>query len=132
MIHGWMITTNSNHIGQGQDKGTNLGYVGSYIYWAFEIALAAGLASFIMREPTLAPFCRRCQSWKPSTSLGMAPLTAEVAREIMDSGDLPRLQQLGWQDETPTTLPNPVIFTAHFCPDCGEHESVEINLKEFI
>jgi hypothetical protein len=111
-------------VGRGNDKGMNLGYIGSYIYWGVEIALAAGIAFSMMRPPTRKPFCSGCQLWKKSEVLGGLHVGRETIKGIMDEGDLPQLFKPG----LPTGFP--VIFTALVCPECADRGTVEINLRE--
>jgi hypothetical protein len=110
-------------VGQG-DKGMNLGYIGSYIYWLVEVAFAAGFAAAVMAATTLTPFCPACRSWKQKRVLGSVAAARQTVKEIVGRGELTKLLE--------PNLPagHPVVFTAHVCPRCAEQGAVEINLQE--
>lgn len=50
--------------GGANDKGSNLGYVGTYIYWAVETLIVAGIVFSMTRKPALEPFCPITNEWK--------------------------------------------------------------------
>jgi hypothetical protein len=108
----------------GGDKGMNLGYVGSYIYWLVEIGCAAAIAFSIARLPASLPFCTGCQGWKESHELGAALLPPTAAVDLMNQGEIHRFLDPSLATGTP------VAFKAHTCQNCGEESTVEINLRE--
>lgn len=117
-------------IGRGNDKGLNLGYVGSYVYWGAEMLLAACLAGLWMKSASNEPFCTTCHSWKPGQALGIVTVQKEVVKEIMNNGDLPRLsQEIKGGSLTGSSQ---VLFTAYACPECGNQSTVEIGLREVV
>ena len=118
-------------VGQGQDKGMNLGYIGSYIYWSLEAIGAAGIACYIMREPARAPFCVTCQSWKPGQVIGGLAVDRGTVKDIMNQGDLQRLREVGAPAENGLPVAVPVVFSAYACPNCGQSDTLDINLKEY-
>lgn len=57
-------------VGGGGQRNTNLGYIGSWIYWFIEAALVAGFAFGIMRASASEPYCLNCSQWKPPWMTG--------------------------------------------------------------
>jgi hypothetical protein len=110
-------------VGRGGDKGMNLGYVGSYIYWVVEIAVAAGVGLVMAKLPANTPFCTNCQAWKTEQSLGTLSVLKPVTLDILNQGDIHRFQ------DPHLTKDHPLIFKAFVCPHCGEEGTVEINVQ---
>ena len=83
-------------VGENGNNDLNLGYVGSYIYFVFETALAAGFAVGIARGPALDPFCRNCNGWKTGRTLaGLPHVPLHVAVEAVQTGALLDLLETG-------------------------------------
>ncbi|MGH7223970.1 MAG: hypothetical protein ACRELF_12135, partial [Gemmataceae bacterium] len=62
---------------RGNDKGMNLGHIGSYIYWLVEMLVVAGIVWVMMRKAAAAPFCVGCNAWKDERPLGMVTVPVE-------------------------------------------------------
>jgi hypothetical protein len=73
------------------DKGTNLGYVGSYIYWGVELLILVGVSFAIMLGAASEPFCVQCETWKQERILGGVSPPADEAVDAINQGDLNRL-----------------------------------------
>lgn len=50
--------------GGNNDKGINLGYIGTYIYWGIETLIVAGIVLVATRKTALEPFCSVTNEWK--------------------------------------------------------------------
>lgn len=107
-------------IGDVGNDGINLGYVGSYIYFALEAALATGFAFAITKGAAALPFCRGCKVWmQPRTLAGLPHVPENVAVEALQAGAL--LDLLG--AATPVGG-HPLNLKAVVCPRCGDNGSV--------
>ena len=83
-------------VGENGNNDINLGYVGSYLYFAFETILAAGVAAGIARGSALDPFCRNCNGWKTGRTLaGLPHVPQHVAVEAVEAGALLDLLETG-------------------------------------
>jgi hypothetical protein len=108
-------------IGEGGNNGFNLGYVGSYIYFALEAAVATAFAFAVTKGAAAAPFCRACNVWKqPRTLAGLPHVPPAVAVEALRAGALLDLLDTG----TPTAGGHPLNLKASVCPRCGGDGSV--------
>ena len=77
-------------VGHG-DKGTNLGYYGSYIYWLLEVPFVAWMAIVVMRQFAEKPFCAECQNWKVRRELGRFEHDPGEAVVAVSQGEIVRL-----------------------------------------
>ena len=104
-------------IGENGANGINLGYVGSYIYFAFETLLAVGFAVGLAYGPAAEPFCRSCNRWKQGRTLAALPhVPQRVAVDAVEVGALLDLLDTG----VPIGGGNNNQFLKVFaCPQCG-------------
>jgi hypothetical protein len=108
-------------VGNNGNDGINLGYVGSYVYFALEAALAAGFAFVVTKGAAAVPFCRACNVWKqPRTLVGLPHVSPAVAVEALRAGALLDLLDTG----TPTAGGHLLNLKASVCPRCGGDGSV--------
>lgn len=109
----------------GKDKGMNLGYVGSYIYWLVEMILVAGVAWVMMRKTAAAPFCASCNTWKNDRPLAMVTVPAEdMAVRAVQEGDVVSLLSCAG----PIQAQGLLLKTA-VCPRCGAEGEVDVALE---
>jgi hypothetical protein len=107
--------------GEGANE-FNLGYVGSYLYFALEALLAAGFAFALARGPAQEPFCRSCNTWKKGRTLaGLPNVPLHVAVDAVQSGALLDLLETG--------VPlgggyNTQFLKLFACPRCGGEGTV--------
>lgn len=116
------VTITSSRGGGG--KGMNLGYAGSYIYWAVELAIIAGLAVVIMRGAATEPFCLGCHEWKTWRMLGAVDMHTQ-AREALETGNLNHLLALN-----PVPYVGRYVISAGVCATCGIDSPLEVKLDE--
>jgi hypothetical protein len=108
-------------IGENPNNGFNLGYAGSYIYFAFEAVLASAFAFGIARGGALAPYCHTCKRWKKPRSLASLPhVPAGVAVEALRAGALLELLETG----TPVVTSFGLNLKAFACPRCGGDDTI--------
>lgn len=112
----------SRFSGGRNQKGMNLGYVGSWIYWGVEVLIVAGIALALQAAAAREPFCSQCQVWKTERTLGMVPLSET---EPLLNGDLDQL--LG---KPPAQEPAVVLVTLHACPECEGDGTLDLKLAE--
>lgn len=111
--------------GHNKDKGMNLGYVGSYIYWLVEMTIVAGTAWAMMRKSAAAPFCVSCNSWKNERSLAMLTVPAEdMAVQAVQEGDVVSLLACAGPLQ-----PVGLLLKTAVCPHCGAEGEVDITLE---
>lgn len=107
------------------DKGMNLGYVGSYIYWLVEMAIVAGVAWAMMRKAAAAPFCVDCNSWKNERPLAMVTVpTEDMAVRAIQEGDVVSLMQCAGPVQ-----PVGLLLKTAVCPHCGAEGEVDVALE---
>ena len=109
-------------IGENGNNDVNLGYVGSYIYFALETLLAAGFAFGIGRGSASDPFCRRCNRWKTGRTLaGLPHIAPHAAVEAVQAGALLELLETG----VPIGGGYNTLFLKVFtCPQCNGEGTV--------
>jgi ssDNA-binding Zn-finger/Zn-ribbon topoisomerase 1 len=113
--------------GAADDKGMNLGHVGTYIYWAVEFLIMAGVALAVMRKATMRPFCTDCQSWKKNHWLGgLLPPPEEAARAVT-AGKLDHLE-----DHDPAPKKRELRLHVAVCPRCHSDGPLEVRLVRIV
>lgn len=109
----------------GQKNGMNLGYVGSYIYWAVEAVFAAAVAFVMLRASAAAPFCSTCSRWKERRLLARLDTPdREQATDALREGELVRLLQGAWP-----VAGEGLLLRASTCPNCGSASPVDVALE---
>jgi len=117
------VTFNSAR-GGGNNNGMNLGYIGSWIYWAVEILIVAGIALSIQMVAAAEPFCSACESWKESRELGPVPDTDVHAL---------RVGELSHFNSPPSTdAAGLAMVSVSICPQCGAESPVDVKLANLI
>lgn len=106
------------------DKGMNLGYVGSYLYWLVEVFVVAAVAWTMMWKEASSPFCVPCNSWKKQQPLAMVAVpTEDVAVRAIQDGDVVQLLQCAGPIEAQGLLLKTAV-----CPCCGADGEVDVFL----
>ena len=106
------------------DKGMNLGYIGSYLYWLAEMIVVAAVAWAMMRKTAAAPFCVGCNTWKNERPLAMLTVPAEdMAVRAVDDGEVVSLLACAGPIET-----EGLLLKAAVCPHCGAEGEVDVAL----
>jgi hypothetical protein len=109
----------SNH----GSKGINLGYTGTYIYWAVEAGIVAIITLLILREVTAKPFCVACKLWKKPLLLTRFQGDINMATTSVNTGNAAAISR------QPDSERGPIgILTAYYCPLCKDHGQTEIFL----
>jgi hypothetical protein len=112
-------------IGKGGQADKNLGYEGSYGYWAFETVIIGWIAFAIFHQAAGAPLCERCQGWRVERYLGrMTPVPAELVTGPLLDGHL-----LTLVDRATVTDDVCLRFKATLCPACGPLAPVDVTLE---
>lgn len=73
-------------------RDTNLGYIGSFIYWGFECLLVAGVCWAIMNLTASVPFCADCNQWKVEKPLLVSSNRPKEITDAVTDGDLTALE----------------------------------------
>lgn len=104
-------------------RPTNLGYVGSYVYWGVELLLIAGLAFVVMQGAAAEPYCARCDNWKTAVPAGTFYGATKGVREALESGDpaaiMPHVEVTG-------TKMKASIFT---CRQCEGQAEIDVRIE---
>jgi hypothetical protein len=111
------------HVGHPGDRGINLGYYGSIIYWIVEAGFATGMIFALISAAATAPLCEHCQSWKKERKLARLPGQADMATGSLVDGHLLSLIGAGSRDGT-----GDLVVYAYVCPVCGPDATVEAAL----
>jgi hypothetical protein len=109
----------------GRKGGMNLGYTGSYIYWAVEVLIAAGLAAWMMYQGAGEPFCTQCHRWKEQRVLGRLGAPAMTTANAIADGELTRLAEHDFD--------NPVgrlQIRIAVCSQCGTNAPIDVQVQE--
>jgi hypothetical protein len=122
---GVTITSSS---GSSTDKGMNLGYVGSYIYWGVEFLIMAGMAFFIMRKGTMRPYCRACQTWKKDCAVGSLRGRTEDVVAAVEDGKLDVLEE----HEPTVKKSGDLRLHVAVCPNCRDESPVDVRLVQMV
>jgi hypothetical protein len=80
--------TSISDVGRADDA-TNIGSVGTWMLWIFELLIAVGVAAAIGWEQARQPFCERCKQWfqRKERLVAVAPGTqAEAVISAMERG----------------------------------------------
>ena len=110
--------------GRGNDKGINLGYYGSYVYWIVELLIVAGVTYGMVYGATKEPYCVDCDQWKNPKVLGFFGAEPALASAAVESGDLSKIRQTN-----PTPEITNVRLTAHACDGCVDKGEADLKLE---
>lgn len=122
------VTLNRAH--SGSDRGINLGYTGSYIYWIIETLIVAFIALFTVRDAARMPYCTRCHVWKiPAWGFAwwgdsMKAKTAAEGGNLSELGD----EIVKGLDEGPSTM---MGMAVHRCPKCQSMSTIDVFLNRY-
>jgi hypothetical protein len=120
------VRIKSTHASSKNDQGTNLGYIGSYIYWSIEILIVAGITFGMVRATTREPYCPRCDQWKLSKVLGLLQTDGKTAKAAVLSGDLSAIAAAH-----PVAGAGPGInVSASACPGCSGQTDVDVKVEQ--
>lgn len=122
--------------GAGKDKGINLGYVGSYIYWLVEMGIVAGIVFAMTRSPAREPFCTSSNEWKTERCGDNFAVPQELGVDAVVSavrdgavGKLAELKQVARESTTPTI---PVRIYVYASPQHSDVTPVDVKLNQFV
>jgi hypothetical protein len=118
------VRIKGSHDFGNNDRGMNLGYYGSFIYWGIEVLIVAGIAFAVMRKGAAAPYCRMCDQWKVNRPLGSLHQPAEAAVEALRDGDIGRFVQ-----SQPQVGGGDVLVIAAVCPNCGQSGTIDLQMQ---
>jgi hypothetical protein len=106
-------------------SGLNLGYVGTWVYWAVEFLAVAALATLGLVGGAAAPFCPACNSWKVDRKLGTLRARGGDLVVLFREGEIDRLA-----DHEPLGRDGELIVTAAVCPNCGDESPIDVKVEE--
>lgn len=120
------VELKSSHGGSGR-SGSNLGYVGSYIYWIAETLIVAAVAFIAIRDQTRKPYCRACDAWRVERPVGTFAGNGALATAGVREGDLAKLAAAGPSSEG---FGEHVLHVARCATNCaGEAPEADVRLE---
>jgi hypothetical protein len=108
----------------GDSGGFNLGYVGTYLYWAIEGLIVAAIAAFGAANGARAPFCSGCRRWKEERFLGTLADGGAEQQKQLHRGDLGTM--VCWR---PTPASGELVLTASVCPRCAKEGPIDLRIE---
>jgi hypothetical protein len=102
----------------------NLGYTGSWIYWAVELLIVAGITFGMVFESTAQPYCRKCERWKTTRILGQLRGQPAETASALKSGDLAPIAARQDRDE-----PRNMRLTVFCCDACAGQNPIDVKLE---
>jgi hypothetical protein len=117
------VSLKSTHSIGDKDKGLNLGYYGSYIYWGVEVLIVAVFTYFLASLAAAEPYCTTCNTWKKKQQLGSLQPPVETAVDALKQGELARLQE-----NRPMPGTGPLLVIADVCPNCAANSPIDVKL----
>jgi hypothetical protein len=103
----------------GRSDGDNIGAVGTWLLWAFELLICVGVAGGIGWEQARQPFCERCKQWygRAERLVAVAPASAgEAVVRALEQGGTEGLAA-AW---APFDVGKPFIALGiRACPKCS-------------
>jgi hypothetical protein len=117
------VSINSYHSIGDKDRGLNLGYVGSYIYWGVEVLMVAMITYFCASFAAAEPYCMTCNTWKVKQPIGSLQPPVETAVDALKQGELARLQE-----NRPMPGACPIRVIADICPKCATNSPIDVKL----
>jgi hypothetical protein len=120
------VTIRKPGSGWARGRGVNVGYAGSYVYWAVEVALAGLMVWTILRAAAERPLCEICRRWKAERLLGTLPRTQpDLVLGPLRDGHL-----LALLADAEPVGPEGLRLKAAFCPECEARATVDVALDE--
>lgn len=113
--------------GGNKDKGLNLGYTGSIIYWSIEALIVAGIAFAMARSSAGEPFCRQCRNWKETRTFGGLSIGTHAASTALTDGNLSAFYQAL---QAPDLSSPTVVLQAAVCSGCVGSGAIDVKALE--
>jgi len=111
--------------GMNRQQGVNLGYYGSYAYWAAEMVVVGLIAFALMNLAARAPLCDRCGAWKQRRVAGVLDTPfPDRATQALQEGEVLRLLQ-GVAPRGTEGL----MLKLSACRSCGAEAPVDVALE---
>jgi hypothetical protein len=114
------VSITHSPVGKG---GTNLGYIGTYIYYLVEIFIVAGVSLAVVTVAASKPYCSRCNNWKKKYYLGHLDNPPDHAAQSVRLGELQALQP----SKGTSSL---VRLFVHVCPDCRGEGAIDVLVQQ--
>jgi hypothetical protein len=122
--------------GGGRDKGLNLGYYGSYIYWLVEMCIVAGIVLYIAKDPARKPFCVLSNEWKTECCGDNFAVPEQVGVtavvDALKEGAIGKLAQLKMAARESAATTIPVRLYVYASPQHSEATLVDVKLSQFV
>lgn len=120
----------------GNDKGMNLGYIGTYIYWAVEALIVAGIVFSMTRKPAHEPFCPLTNEWKVPRCGDNFAVPTEVGidqtTQALKEGALGQLALFKAQGADAASTTEPLRLYVFASPNHTDQCSLDTRLVKFV
>jgi hypothetical protein len=108
-----------------KDRGINLGYGGTILYWLAEVGIVLGIVVVMGRQGASNPFCVACEQWKKEILLRTLHVSPQRAKSAIMRGDVLALFERALLSEGAGET---CKLKAYVCPRCADQGDVEIAL----
>jgi len=106
----------------------NLGYAGTYIYWAVEMLIVAIIAYLIMKSTAEEPYCAHCSSWKNEQTYGPYKKSDKIINQLQQ-GQAPNSKL----KSALAAVTNPDIsIKMHTCPNCENESEIDVSVQQLV
>ena len=122
--------------GGANDKGMNLGYYGTYIYWLVEALIVACIVFAMTRKPALDPYCPLTSDWKVARCGDNFMVPSEVGLDqvaaAVKEGALGMLAQYKAAGTAAASTTEPVRLYVYASPQHFEQCTLDVKLVKFV
>jgi hypothetical protein len=105
----------------GQGGGSNLGYVGTIIYWVVEAVITGVAGAAVALAPVMSPFCPGCNAWKRKRVLGPFLVEPTVAAGAVAAGVPAGVV-------APAEGKKKVTLSVYACPHCEDEGTIDVSM----
>ena len=118
------VELSSTRSSGAESKPTNLGYVGSYIYWALDALIIAAMTIYFTRDQAAMPFCTECNRWKEEVVMGRLVANPRLITHALQGGHLSELSTITYGTRHLSEL------SLHLCGQCQDSNDLVVQVKE--
>jgi hypothetical protein len=104
---------------------TRLGYTNSYLLWAVEFMMIAGVASVLTFWIARRPYCPRCNSWKKRRTIGYLTCPGTELTAALKEGCLGALARCH-----PDMHNGDHRLSLYSCANCGRRQLIDLYLEQ--
>ena len=103
-------------------RESNIGYVGTYIYWGIEMIIVAGIALSLMLSQSKEPYCTHCDSWKVAQNYGPFKQGDEIIEQLRQGQPC----NIALDSALKKNAEAELLVKIHSCPSCQEESAADV------